>query len=89
MFLNFYQDIYNINIMKSKSVLIILILSTFISACSSGYKEPPKYIAIKEEVIIKKQEIVMKDVINDPIEPLNRVVFSFNNVFDRVAIRRL
>tara|TARA_B100000787_G_scaffold160724_1_gene139952 strand:+ start:112 stop:954 length:843 start_codon:yes stop_codon:yes gene_type:complete len=66
--------------MKSKSVLVILILSTLISACTSGVKEPPRYIPVKEEII-------MKDVISDPIEPINRAIFSFNNVFDKAVVR--
>ena len=41
---------------------------------------PPSYMPVKEE-------IVMKDIINDPIEPINRAIFSFNNVFDKVAVR--
>ena len=66
--------------MKSKLVLILLILSISMSACSSAVKEPPRYIPIKEEII-------MKDIINDPLEPINRAVFSFNNVFDKFAVR--
>ncbi|MDC3143874.1 VacJ family lipoprotein [Pelagibacteraceae bacterium] len=61
--------------MKSKLVLFLLIISFIISGCSS---------ATKDQVIA---ESIASQKVSDPIEPLNRAVFSFNTVFDRVAVR--
>ena len=61
--------------MKSKLVLFLLIISFIISGCSS---------ATKDQVIA---ESIASQKVSDPIEPINRAVFSFNTVFDRVAVR--
>ena len=61
--------------MKSKLVLFLLIISFIISGCTS---------ATKDQVIA---ESIASQKVSDPIEPINRAVFSFNTVFDRVAVR--
>ena len=61
--------------MKSKLVLFLLLTSLVISGCAS---------ATKDQVIA---ESIASQKVFDPIEPVNRAVFSFNTVFDKVAVR--
>ena len=61
--------------MKSKLVLFLLLVSFVVSGCAS---------ATKDQVVA---ESIASQKVSDPIEPLNRAVFSFNTVFDKVAVR--
>ena len=61
--------------MKSKLVLFLLLVSFLVSGCTS---------ATKDQVVA---ESIASQKVSDPIEPLNRAVFSFNTVFDKVAVR--
>ena len=61
--------------MKSKLVLFFLLISFVVSGCAS---------ATKDQVVA---ESIASQKVSDPIEPLNRVVFSFNTIFDKVAVR--
>ncbi|MFL2885876.1 MAG: VacJ family lipoprotein [Candidatus Pelagibacterales bacterium] len=61
--------------MKSKLVLFLLLVSFVVSGCAS---------ATKDQVVA---ESIASQKVSDPLEPLNRAVFSFNTVFDKVAVR--
>jgi|TARA_B110000259_G_scaffold13852_1_gene14574 phospholipid-binding lipoprotein MlaA len=61
--------------MKSKLVLLFVLLSLSISGCAS---------ITKDEVLA---ENIATQKVSDPLEPFNRMVFSFNNVFDKYALR--
>ena len=61
--------------MKSKLVLFLLLVSFLVSGCTSATKDQ----GVAESIASQK--------VSDPIEPLNRAVFSFNTVFDKVAVR--
>jgi phospholipid-binding lipoprotein MlaA len=61
--------------MKSKLVLFLILVSFVVSGCAS---------ATKDQVVA---ESIASQKVSDPIEPLNRAVFSFNTVFDKVAVR--
>ena len=61
--------------MKSKLVLFLLLVSFAVFGCAS---------ATKDQVVA---ESIASQKVSDPIEPLNRAVFSFNTVFDKVAVR--
>ena len=61
--------------MKSKLVLFFVIITFVVSGCASVTKDQ----IVAENIATQK--------VSDPIEPINRVVFSFNNVFDKYAVR--
>jgi len=61
--------------MKSKLVLFFVLITFLISGCASVTKDQ----IVAENIATQK--------VSDPIEPINRVVFSFNNVFDKYAVR--
>jgi phospholipid-binding lipoprotein MlaA len=61
--------------MKSKLVLFIVLISFVASGCTSVSKDQ----ILAESIVTQK--------VSDPIESINRVVFSFNNVFDKFAVR--
>ena len=61
--------------MKSKLVLFFILLFFVVSGCASNSKDQ----LVAESIATQKT--------SDPIEPINRVIFSFNNVFDKVAVR--
>ena len=71
--------------MKSKLVLILIITSVIASACTSSNLDSPEAISKLKDKIVSENIIVKKT--SDPLEPLNRVVFSFNNLFDQYALR--
>ena len=61
--------------MKSKLVLFFVLITFVVSGCASVTKDQ----IVAENIATQK--------VSDPIEPINRVVFSFNNVFDKYAVR--
>ena len=61
--------------MKSKLVLFFVLITFVVSGCASVTKDQ----IVAENIATQK--------VSDPIEPFNRVVFSFNNVFDKYAVR--
>ena len=61
--------------MKSKLVLFFILISFTVSGCASNSKDP----LVAETIATQKT--------SDPIEPINRVIFSFNNVFDKAVVR--
>ena len=61
--------------MKSKLVLFFVLITFLISGCASVTKDQ----IVAENIATQK--------VSDPIEPINRIVFSFNNVFDKYAVR--
>lgn len=75
MFYKLNQDIYNIYIMKSKLVLFLVLVTLTVSGCTATSKN--KVIA----------ESIASQKVSDPLEPINRAVFSFNTVFDKFAVR--
>ena len=60
--------------MKSKLVLFLLLISFVISGCASTTKDQ----VVAENIASQK--------VSDPLEPINRAVFSFNTVFDRSVL---
>ncbi len=62
--------------MKSRFIILFIVLSVTIVGCA---KAPEKSnLAATESIKISN---------SDPLEPVNRVVFSFNNIFDRLVLR--
>ena len=61
--------------MKSKLVLFFILISFIVSGCASNSKDP----LVAETIATQKT--------SDPIEPINRVIFTFNNVFDKAVVR--
>jgi len=62
--------------MKSRFIILFIVLSVTIVGCA---KAPEKSnLAATESIKISS---------SDPLEPVNRVVFSFNNIFDRLVLR--
>ena len=62
--------------MKSRFIILFIVLSVTIVGCA---KTPEKSnLAATESIKISN---------SDPLEPVNRVVFSFNNIFDRLVLR--
>ncbi len=62
--------------MKSRFIIFFIVFSIAVVGCA---KAPDKSILSATETI--------KISNNDPLEPVNRVVFSFNNIFDRLILR--
>ena len=62
--------------MKSRFVIIFIILSIVLVNCSSSPKQSTMYTA---------DTVIMTD--KDPFESVNRVVFSFNIIFDKLLLR--
>jgi phospholipid-binding lipoprotein MlaA len=61
--------------MKSKLVIFFVLINFVVSGCASVNKDQ----IIAENIATQK--------VADPIEPINRIVFSFNNIFDKYAVR--
>ena len=57
--------------MKSKLVIFFVLINFVVSGCASVNKDQ----IIAENIATQK--------VADPIEPINRIVFSFNNIFDK------
>ena len=62
--------------MKSRFIIFFIVFSIAVVGCA---KVPEKSSLSAAETI--------KISNNDPLEPVNRVVFSFNNIFDRLILR--
>ena len=62
--------------MKSRFIIFFIVFSIAVVGCA---KAPEKSSLSNTEAI--------KITNNDPLEPVNRVVFSFNNIFDRLILR--
>ena len=62
--------------MKSRFIILFIILSMTIVGCANAPEKSDFYAT--ESVKISN---------SDPLEPVNRVVFSFNNIFDRLVLR--
>ena len=62
---------------KSRFILIFTLIALITVNCSS---------ASKKELELNTTE-TLKVVNNDPLEPVNRIVFSFNIIFDKVVLR--
>ena len=62
--------------MKSRIIILFIVFSVAIAGCA---KAPEKSnLNTTESVKISN---------SDPLEPVNRIVFSFNNIFDRLILR--
>jgi len=62
--------------MKSRFIILFIILSLTTVGCAKAPDQ--SNLNTTESITISN---------NDPLEPLNRVVFSFNNIFDRLILR--
>ena len=62
--------------MKIRVLLSILLCLFIFIGCSSN----------KSELTTNLEQVQVESV-NDPFEPVNRAIFSFNNVFDRAVLR--
>ena len=62
--------------MKSRFIVLFIIFSLTIVGCAKAPEKSNLYTT--ESVKISN---------SDPFEPVNRVVFSFNNIFDRLVLR--
>jgi len=56
-------------------ILVVLVVTVALTGCATRPADPEELAAYRER--------------NDPFEPLNRAVFKFNDVVDRVALRPL
>jgi len=62
--------------MKSRFIILFIVLSVTVAGCAKAPEKPNLYTA--ESIKISN---------SDPFETTNRVVFSFNNIFDRLVLR--
>jgi len=62
--------------MKSRFIILFIIISVTILGCAKAPEKSNLYTT--ESVKISN---------SDPLEPINRVVFSFNDIFDRLVLR--
>ena len=62
--------------MKSRFIILFVVFSVAITSCAKA----PINTSINTSETLKISN-------SDPLEPLNRVVFSFNNIFDRLILR--
>jgi len=62
--------------MKSRFIIFFIVFSIAVVGCAKG----PEKSSLSAAETIKISN-------NDPLEPVNRVVFSFNNIFDRLILR--
>ena len=62
--------------MKSRFIILFIIISVTIVGCAKAPEKSNLYTT--ESVKISN---------SDPLEPINRVVFSFNDIFDRLILR--
>jgi phospholipid-binding lipoprotein MlaA len=56
-----------------------------VSACASSNVDSPDTISNLKDKIVSENVIIQKTT--DPFEPANRLIFSFNNIFDQYALR--
>ena len=61
--------------MKSKLVLFLVLILFTLSGCATATQDK----VIAEAIVTQK--------VSDPLEPVNRAIFSFNTVFDKFAVR--
>ena len=62
--------------MKSRFIILFIVFSVAIVGCAKAPEKSNLYTA--ESLNISN---------SDPLEPVNRVIFSFNNIFDRLVLR--
>ncbi len=62
--------------MKSRLIILFIVFSVTLVGCTKA----PDNLALNTPESVKIYNI-------DPIEPVNRVVFSFNNIFDKLILR--
>ena len=62
--------------MKSRFIIIFVIFSVVVVGCAKA----PESANLSTYDTVKTSN-------NDPLEPVNRVVFSFNNIFDKLILR--
>ena len=62
--------------MKSRFIILFIVFSVAVVGCAKAPEKSNLYTA--ESLNISN---------SDPLEPVNRVVFSFNNIFDRLVLR--
>ena len=62
--------------MKSRFIILFIVFSVAVVGCAKAPEKSNLYTA--ESLNISN---------SDPLEPVNRVIFSFNNIFDRLVLR--
>ena len=62
--------------MKSRFIILFIVFSVTVAGCAKAPEKSNLYTA--ESIKISN---------TDPFEPVNRIVFSFNNIFDRLILR--